>query len=239
MDTHLKTGSRIHIGLVRKTNQDRVLLKKTPCGLLMVIADGMGGEKGGEEAAEMVIRAMTGFAPKGSPHNELLRCIHNANQDVIEFSGADEKNFGMGSTVVAAFIKGKNLYWLNLGDSRLYLFRKNELIQITTDHNFIQELVDEGDVTPEEALKSPMRHALERAVGIPDDRPPETGHLPLEKGDIILLCSDGLYSMTGDQQMATILASDRPLDEKLDQLLQAALDGGGRDNISIASAEVC
>lgn len=235
---HIKTAARIHKGLVRQNNQDRILVKNTGNGYLLAVADGMGGEARGEDAAEMVIQHLDDFNPSADPEDELVRCIKEASRAVLRYANTNQDFFGMGSTAVAVFINQDMLHWVNLGDSRLYLLRKDELIQITTDHNFIQELVEAGDISPEEALTNPMRNALERAVGIPDDHLPDTGRFHIMERDIILICSDGLYSMIGDNAMARILASSGSLDEKLDILQQAALDNGGRDNIAIAAAEV-
>lgn len=234
----IETASRYHIGLVRESNQDRLLLKQTDNGCLLAVADGMGGEARGEEAAEIVMEYLKRFISSKDPAEELTCCVRAANDAVLQYAAGNKKFFGMGSTAVAAFITGHLLYWVNLGDSRLYLYRNRELIQVTTDHNFIQELVDAGDISPEEALTNPMRNALERAVGIPDDQPPDTGEIYIRDRDIILICSDGLYSMVGDNRMARLLAEDQTLDEKMDLLLQAALEGGGRDNIAVVAAEV-
>ena len=231
--------SRSTRGLVRPENQDRFLVKRFSRDMvLLAVADGMGGEANGGLAAQTVVDVLERFAPcSGNCEEQLAALLEEAGNIILEIAAENAGYLGMGSTAVAVFIQNGNAFWANLGDSRLYLFRNKSLVQVSKDHTFIQELLDAGDMTPEEARNSPLRHALEHCVGVPDSIP-DTGSFPLLEGDALLLCSDGLHGYLPASLIVSALSMDASLRERGEQLIKFALGAGGKDNITVCAAGV-
>ena len=231
-----------HIGLVRTENQDRhAVFQPDPAHLLLVLSDGMGGEAGGALAAETVINTLdkTAIGPITDPNPEetLAQLTVEAGERILEKARADQKLEGLGATAVAVLLGPGRAHWVNLGDSRLYHLGKGGLRQVSTDHSFIQELLDAGDLTREEARRHPMRHVLDQCAGTPGAEP-DTGGFDLAPGDVVLLCSDGLHGYVTDEQIADILGDKTDLDGMARSLVDAALSAGGRDNITVVLARV-
>ena len=233
----MKVVSRTHIGNVRPSNQDALLLQPGAFGLYGV-ADGMGGHKAGDVASSMAV-TMLGRALKGAkPSEELLRGgIEEANALIFEKQKADDSLSGMGTTLTVIWEDERRVLLGHVGDSRAYLLRGGELKQISQDHSMVGELVRDGFITPEEAMRHPYRNVITRALGASEGVEVDTLELDKQPGDKYLICSDGLSEYVRQPQMEQILLS-MSLEEAADTFLRLALEGGGRDNISLVIAEV-
>ena len=217
------------VGCVRPSNQDAVIAAPGLCG----VADGMGGHQGGEVASAAARDLLIDFLENKDPTEAMLKtAIENVNQRIFIQQAEDEKLAGMGTTLTALWFDDESIIIGHVGDSRAYRLRDGELKQMTSDHSLVSELVRKGMLTPEQAACHPMRNVITRAVGteagIEVDIQTEERHA----GDIWLVCSDGLHGMISDESMRTILMENEP-DKAADLLMQAALDAGGRDNVSV------
>lgn len=200
-----------------------------------VVCDGMGGAAGGEVASAMAVdelmRLLT--AQPEPPHSEKAeQAILSANKAILLRSQRDSRLAGMGTTLVALIAAESNLWILNVGDSRCYRLRNSNLEQITLDHSLVEEQVREGRMTPAEALRSPLRNMITRALGTQACVTPDTFALEPEPGDLFLLCSDGLTRELTDPLIESLLSIDLPLDELCARLIKAANKAGGHDNIT-------
>ncbi len=255
----LRAAGRSHPGLRRPNNEDRFAVVDAPVAgkesLLAVIADGIGGHQAGEVAAELaietVVRKVTDSNGK-HPSKTLGQAFMEANRRINQAAGAQDSRQGMGTTCVAAWILGKHLYTASLGDSRLYLLRGGELRQLTTDHTWVQEAVEAGALLPEQARGHPNAHIVRRYLGSPRTEPPDfrirmdaaesdrqaESHqgMPLQTGDRLLLCTDGLTDLVSDEEIAEILRLP-DLDAVPDTLIERANARGGRDNITVVVLE--
>lgn len=235
--------ARTHVGLRRSSNQDYFGQEIHRDGArLIVVADGMGGHAGGERASrlaveEFLVKLRDGSVESADGIEATLRSgIESANERVRSEAAADSSLKGMGATVVGAVLKGDRAHIVNLGDSRAYRFGNEGLRQLTFDHSMVGELLRKGELTPEEAANHPRRNVITRAVGVAEGVAPELFETPLTRGEILLLCSDGLHGMIGDDEIARILGTDWPLAAKCDALIDAALDAGGGDNVTVMLA---
>ena len=222
-------------GRVRKSNQDSIFLSETPVGPLsnlFMVADGMGGHKGGEVASAGARDGLEKFLKGKTPDPRLLKtAVEAVNRRLYLRQREEAELSGMGTTLTVLWAGEREIYLAHVGDSRAYLLREGAFTQVTRDHSLVQELVDQGVLTQEQAAHHPMRNVITRAVGT--DETVEVDMITRErcKGDMWLLCSDGLSGMVSDEEMAGILRECAP-EAAADRLLQAALDHGGRDNIS-------
>ncbi len=231
-------------GRVRPNNEDRVANIPTPHGHLWMVCDGMGGHAAGEKAAELAVQATVDFfsrAPALSPPTLLEKALFEANEAIYKMAQLHPQYRRMGTTCVMALYRPEEqaVYYAHVGDSRLYLYRGVQLEQKTLDHSYVQFLISQGMLTPEEAEFHPRRNVILRALGLSSRPEPEVAPAPLsvEPGDILLLCSDGLNSMLSPTEMAQILALTITLPEKAQKLIQAANAAGGLDNISVVLVE--
>ena len=238
--------AQTHPGLLRGNNEDAVTFDET-CGM-GVLADGMGGYNAGEVASGMAtsfIRAELGrwLAEAGQHANgkEVRRaldiCVHNANLAVYNAAHANANYAGMGTTLVVGVFQDNRLTVGHIGDSRCYRIRQQKLEQITKDHSLLQEQLDAGLITPEQAATSSHRNLVTRALGIEEIVPLEVNEFAVEEGDIYLMCSDGLSDMVDDPKIEAIMVTDAPLDQKARQLVNVANAHGGRDNITVLLAQ--
>ncbi|MEO5659749.1 MAG: Stp1/IreP family PP2C-type Ser/Thr phosphatase [Polaromonas sp.] len=229
-------------GRVRKNNEDAVAFD-VPTGLCL-LADGMGGYNAGEVASGMAVgsiklelgRWLT-LAGGQATARELRRtieiCVRNANQSIYKAACGNPDQEGMGTTlVVGIFLEGR-LMLGHIGDSRCYRLRGQALQQITKDHSLLQEQIDAGLLTPKQALTAPNKNLITRALGVEDSVLIEINEHRVELGDIYLMCSDGLSDMLRDAPIAVILGGAGSLLQKTEQLVAAANEYGGRDNISV------
>lgn len=215
-------------GLVRAHNEDRAFAVAP----LLAVADGMGGAKAGEVAAQMTVDALSRTGPAPSVE-QIVEAIDDANREIRELSQADPDHAGMGTTVTAVLVGEDGVTALHVGDSRAYVMRGGQIRQVTEDHSLVGELVRQGQLTAEEAERHPSRNIITRALGaevhVAVDRVP----LALESGDIVLVCSDGLTTMVDADDIVRIVSGARSLRSAADALVQAAIAGGGTDNITV------
>jgi serine/threonine protein phosphatase PrpC len=224
-------------GLKRPTNQDRVLAQELPGGaVLLAVADGVGGIGGGETASAEAIEALLTElenAPSDDPTALLWRAFSVANQRVRAQAAERPELKGMASTLATALVRGDTAWVASAGDSRVYLFHQAQLRQLTLDHTWVAEQLRAGLLTDEEAKGSAFRNVITRGIGIAETVQPDmAGPVALAKGDLLLLCSDGLYRAVSDTQIASVLESGTP-HSMAERLIHLANDAGGSDNISV------
>ena len=230
-----------HPGLLRGNNEDAVAFDDT-CGLAL-LADGMGGYNAGEVASSMAIDIIRAeltpwLIEAGQPSVRELRralsaSVHKANQEVLTAARGNANYAGMGTTLVVAVFQDERLLVAHIGDSRCYRLRQHQLVQITRDHSLLQEQIDAGIITPEQAAVSVHRNLVTRALGIEDNVAVDISEFAVEPGDLYLLCSDGLSDMVDDGGIAELLTPAATLEYKAQQLVGAANARGGRDNITV------
>lgn len=235
----LKTFSITNIGRKRKLNQDYVYTSEQPVGKLpnlFIVADGMGGHNAGDYASKVTVETMVekiSVSEETERTRILDEAIQAANKLIREKSCESAELEGMGTTVVAATCDGTRLCVANVGDSRLYVANKKEIRQITKDHSWVEEMVRRGGMGREEARNHPDKNIITRAVGAEDSVKVDFFSVQLKEGDMILMCTDGLTNMLEDEEIRMILNGARDVVEKVEELVTAANDHGGRDNISV------
>lgn len=202
---------------------------------LFVVADGMGGHRGGREASQMVVHLVEDhfFREKAErPPQSLGVALEEANHRIFERSRTEAELQGMGSTCVALLLRGRKAFVAHVGDSRVFRVRDGDVEQLTTDHSRVEELVQQEEITLEEAERHEERHLLTRAVGVrPEVEVDLLGPVTLEADDRFVLCTDGLVSIT-DEELAEI-TTGRPPQEACDTLIQLATERGGRDDATV------
>ena len=220
-------------------NQDYKYTSETPVGNLpnlFILADGMGGHNAGDYASRYTVEMIVDSVRKNSdtmPVAVIRRAISEANRAVMEKAQTDIDLEGMGTTVVAATIRDQELCVANVGDSRLYLAGRESFVQITRDHSYVQEMVRRGEISPEAARLHPDRNIITRAVGGGYGIEVDFFEVELKEGDQILMCSDGLTDMLEDEEIFEIINEKKDVREAIDELIDAANDYGGNDNITI------
>ncbi len=239
--------SAVDTGRARSNNEDSVAVDEA--NGLAVLADGMGGYNAGEVASSMATsfiktelgRWLQESAAKATDA-ELRRamdiCVDNANRAIFNAANANPQYAGMGTTLVLAVLRDGQLRLGHVGDSRGYRWRANQLTQITRDHSLLQEQIDAGMISPEQATFSANRNLVTRAVGVEDTVLLETHAHELQPGDLYLLCSDGLSDMLDDAAIAQLLQMHDSLPAAGAALIAAANDAGGKDNIAVVLIRV-
>jgi PPM family protein phosphatase len=234
--TSLRAGSATDVGRVRSNNQDQYLIATE----LFAVADGMGGHAAGEVASLTAVEALKASYHGGS--EGLVTAAQQANRSIFERAQGHPEFHGMGTTLVAVALVHEDgedrLAVINVGDSRVYLMRQGELEQLTTDHSLVQELVDDGQLTEQEATVHPQRHVLTRALGVDTEVKVDLLQVLPMKGDRLLLCSDGLVRELTDTQVAGIMRRLADPDEASRELVAAALERGGNDNVTVVIVDV-
>jgi protein phosphatase len=235
----MKTAAVTHVGLVKDQNQDRFLIKEfSGDSVLIAVADGAGGTPAGLEASGVVIERLNDFQPDSqTPEAHLAGLMQEADQRIFAAVEKEPDLKGMGSTLTAAFIKGKTLFWAHVGDSRLYLFRGDELTQITEDDTMAGFLLTEGEITREESRVHPGRNFLFDFIGSGEFEE-ETGSFTLHKDDLLLLTTDGLHDRVPEEKLMSLLRSNSELHKKLNSLVSIALKESGKDNVTVVAVEV-
>lgn len=232
-------------GLVRDNNEDSVAVDAE--NQIVVLADGMGGYNAGEVASAMATTFITtelgrwitegGFEASSRELKRAMEiCIDNANRSIFNAANADPQFTGMGTTLVMAVFQGSRGMIGHVGDSRCYRFRDDTLQQITRDHSLLQEQIDAGLLSLEQAQFATHKNLVTRALGVEDTVLLEVNEYRADDGDIFLFCSDGLSDMVPDAMIAAILGETVTLEEKCVALVEAANEAGGRDNISVILA---
>ena len=227
-------GSRTDVGCVRDHNEDSLIVAPP----LFVVADGMGGHAAGEVASEIAVNVIGERAPEHPDSDELGRAVQAANHAIIKAAHEGRGREGMGTTCTAAMLEGERLVIAQVGDSRAYLLHKGRLQQITRDHSLVADLVEAGQITPEEARVHPQRSVITRALGSDPRTTADLYEINVEAGDRLLLCSDGLSGMVLDRDIEAIL--NRVADPQLcaSQLVNEAIAAGGHDNVTVIVADV-
>jgi len=238
-------------GRVREHNEDTIATD--PDVGLLVLADGMGGYNAGEVASGIAVKTITNLVREGLMREDLaaidrgtglsrpsivLRdAITRANKIIYQTARSQAECEGMGTTVVAALFYDNRISIAHVGDSRLYRQRGSQIAQVTMDHSLLQELVDRGFYSPEEAQRAANKNYVTRALGVEPQVEVEVQEHPVDKGDIFILCSDGLSDMVEDEDIRlTISTFGANLDTVAKQLIQLANENGGRDNVSVVLA---
>ena len=233
----MRAASRTHIGNVRASNQDALIVVPGKYGLYGV-ADGMGGHKAGDVASQMAVRVLSQELEKKKPSEALLRSgIEKANLMIYEEQKRNPDFSGMGTTMTVIWEDRDRVLLGHVGDSRAYRLRGKEIEQVSLDHSMVAEMVRDGVITAEEALRHPYRNIITRALGAEDTVNVDILEMERQPGDVFLICSDGLSEYVRDREMRDVLLR-LSLEDAADELLRRALEGGGRDNVSLVIAEV-
>ncbi len=262
--SHLHLAVESHEGLSGKNNEDRYAVtsyvldeKSSIPSLLAVVADGIGGHRAGEVAAELAVDHITQAVAEGDsqqPQKTLEHAIHAASRAIASQAATNEKMLGMGATCACAWVIADRLFTASVGDSRIYLLRSGTIRQITVDHTWVQEATDKGLITPEQAREHPNVHVIRRYLGSPE--PPEVDFrlrlradesdpqacsnqgLVLRPGDTLLLCSDGLTDLVWEDEIQQVILSAGDLPKAAQDLVEMANQRGGHDNITIVLLRV-
>lgn len=229
------------IGLKREENQDSVRCEYFGHNVLAVVCDGMGGERAGREASEIAIseffqRFRDGYSEEldsNGIRKLLISSVSAANSVIYTKARLDFKNFGMGTTCVAAFVNSEAAYIANVGDSRAYVITEAGMYQVTADHNVAALLYERGEITEDEMQSHPQRHMLIRAVGVDKTVLTDTFTLKYEDKINLLLCSDGLSGYCSDEEIFDVISANS-FENTTDALIELALSKGGRDNVTVA-----
>lgn len=237
----MKVFSITDVGKVRKMNQDYVFATDEPQGTLpnlLVVADGMGGHKAGDFASKFTVETLKEeikHSLKEGPKEVLLDAVQVVNKKLIETAEKDIKLDGMGTTLVAATVIEHTLHFINVGDSRLYLINQ-EVKQLSRDHSLVEEMLRLGGISEEEAKHHPDKNIITRAIGVKEDVEADYYEYALKKGDVILMCTDGLCNMVNEDEIFTIIKSARDIVEAGQLLINRANENGGKDNIGVVLA---
>ena len=223
----MKMYGATDIGLVRATNQDNFYIDKD--AKWAVVADGMGGHNGGETASYMTVEEIKKSMQQGVG---LKESVENANALVYRAAMENKDLMGMGTTVVLCEMLGSTANIAYVGDSRAYLYHKGDLKQITKDHSIVQQLIDSGTISEEQAKYHPQRNLITRAVGTEKQILVDRVSTDVASGDYILICSDGLSSYVDEDVIADILANTKTSDVA-SKLIELANDSGGKDNVTV------
>ena len=226
------------MGLVRKTNEDRYLIKElNDKSVLMAVADGLGGEVAGDYAAEIVTEELAGLdhISKNNEQPELDQLARVVDRAIYAQGQENDVLEGMGSTLVGVLLRNRIAYWVHVGDSRLYLLRNGTLTQVTKDQTLARFLLEEGEINAEQLPNHYSRHVMDQCAGC-GYAEPETGCLNLLDGDLLVLSTDGLHGEIPENTLYSILNTDTSLENKAKALVKAALDAGGKDNITVVMA---
>ncbi len=269
-DTRIRLAAGTNVGLVRTNNEDNFVICPDlsvsdwtipqankivglgEYGSLLVVADGMGGANAGEVASAITVESIQqSFTPEAvaqaaasdsSIQDFMVEAVKRADLDVLNAAKEDEARQGMGTTIVMAWLINDRAYVCWCGDSRCYVFNPMRgLTQLSKDHSFVQELVDRGELDPENAHDHPYSNVITRCLSDGENRAePEVRMYNLQCGDVLLLCSDGLSSVSTDDKIVDVLSQrgEKTLMEVKEELIKIALDDGGYDNVTVALCEV-
>ena len=238
----LKAWGMKDIGKCREINQDYIFVSEEPIGNLpnlFLVADGMGGHKAGDLASEYTVAKVQEAVSKSMqtiPYQILKGAFQYANQKLLEKAGESDSYKGMGTTLVAATVKKDAVYVVNVGDSRLYKIG-DKIEQITEDHSLVEEMVRMGEISKEQARNHPDKNIITKAMGVSDTVEPDYFDTDLQKGECLLMCSDGLTNMVSDRQIKEIVELRTDLESCAKELIRAANQNGGRDNIAVVLIE--
>lgn len=240
----MEFGFKSDTGRVREINQDAFFVM--PEEKVFLVADGVGGHKDGELASRTAVADIADYIreyplPDGSDQKAvqdyLESLLQKVNLHIFQMVKTDAPG-GMATTLVGVYLSGQNAFAVNIGDSRLYHIRNGEIRQITEDHTYVNSLVKEGIITKEQGRTHPDRNMITRAIGAEESVRPDHYSFSVEKDDILLLCTDGLYNEISDEELADRLSSVKEMRAVCSSLVDEANQRGGRDNITIVSIRV-
>lgn len=255
--SHLNVAALSHAGMAGKNNEDRYAVSSyintegKPV-LFAVVSDGIGGHRAGEVAAELAVNyiAETISASNGKAPLEIMEsAIHTASQAIASRSASKADQHGMGATCACVWVEGDKLYTAYIGDSRIYLVREGKIHRLTVDHTWVQEAIEKGVITPEQARDHPNVHVIRRHLGsveLPevdfrlhlggeedDEQARQNQGRRLKAGDILLICSDGLTDMVWDDEILRLITTRNTLKSAAEDLVSQANERGGHDNITV------
>lgn len=241
MHLGLEVVGRTDVGRVRLSNEDSYGFDLRQG--VFVVCDGMGGHAAGEVASKIAVETVLSYFRDKEPlatdanlldaplsAQMLSDAVNKANENILEYAHGHANASGMGTTLVAARFEDGKFTIAHVGDSRIYLMRNGNLVQLTEDHSLVMEQVRRGIMTVEEARKSTAQHIITRALGTEDNSPPDLAEFPAESGDMLVLTTDGVLRHLEDPQIHDVLRTASSLQAACDQLIELALDAGGEDN---------
>ncbi len=234
----MEVSSATSVGCIRSLNEDSFFVSKPDSKgtVLAIVADGMGGHNAGEVASGKAVGILQNDIFKEtnmSAKDVLIKAVGDANQEIYEMSINKENLSGMGTTITACVAMENSVTAVQVGDSRLYLIRKDKISQITKDHSLVEMLVENGTITKEEAKNHPQKNIITRAVGTDKTVEADIYEFSVKKGDTVLLCSDGLVNMVDDEEILSVIKSAKTLDAAANTLVSQAEKAGGTDNITV------
>jgi serine/threonine protein phosphatase PrpC len=241
---HLAVAARTDVGRIRKGNEDSLHASANAYRGLFIVADGMGGHAAGEVASEMAVEMLShqladlNDLQGPDAYKRVAGALRSANRAVYERTRTERDKLGMGSTVSALLLSEKRYLVGHVGDSRIYLVRDGQMHQLTKDHSLVQEQVDAGLLTPEQARRHPQSNVITRCIGMADDIDPDVFDGEARVGDAFLLASDGLTGMVEDRRIQQLLLSRAKPERIVDALIQEANINGGNDNITAVVVRV-
>jgi protein phosphatase len=245
----IKLAGLSDVGCQRQNNEDRFSYWEPEDdeqfkrkGRLFSVADGMGGHEGGQEASRIAVETLKEIyqnTPGDDPRALLLAAFQAAHRRILDFADENPGLQGMGTTCTAVVVRGMDLFYAHVGDSRLYLARESAIHRITRDQSYVGKLVEQGIISTEEAGTHPQRHILTSALGAGVEVAPECPEEPLslESGDALIVCTDGLWSLLQESDIQRVITQDEP-EAACRELIQMAKDKGGPDNITVQVAVV-
>lgn len=238
-------GFKSNTGAVREKNEDACFV--IPGHNVYIVADGVGGNNAGEVASRTVVQGIAEYV-REVPLDEcetdeeicsyFIDCLAKVNEEVVTLGQNHREHRGMATTVVTAYIRDGKAYIMHVGDSRAYLFRDGELTQLTEDHTYVNELLKSGAITTREAENHSQKHYITRAIGADIFVKSDFNRVPVSEGDILMLCSDGLYGEVEEQELIEILGREANMPDLCNQLVDAAIEAGGRDNITVVLVKI-
>jgi serine/threonine protein phosphatase PrpC len=241
---HLAVAARTDVGRIRKGNEDSLHASANDYRGLFIVADGMGGHAAGEVASEMAVEIVSrdlsdlNDLTAGDAHAKVARALRDANRAVYERTRTERDKLGMGSTVSALLLSESSYIVGHVGDSRIYIAHEGRMVQLTRDHSLVQEQVDAGLLTPEQARRHPQSNVITRCIGMADEIDPDVFDGRAQPGDTFLLASDGLTGMIEDRRIQQLLLSRATPERIVDALIQEANANGGNDNITAVVVRV-
>ena len=223
-----------HTGRKRRRNEDAYVFEPP----LFAVADGMGGARAGDLASRLAAAAVRAGEVDGNGKERVVSLIQQANSSVYKRSNEDAEAAGMGTTMTVALVEDSVVTFGHVGDSRAYILREGVLEQLTEDHSLVAELVRVGKLSPEEAESHPQRSVVTRILGTDPDVDVDTFTVDARPGDVFLICSDGLTTMIGDDDIGRVLTERSSLDDAAKELVQLANKAGGEDNITVVAFDL-
>ncbi|MCL4439468.1 MAG: Stp1/IreP family PP2C-type Ser/Thr phosphatase [Firmicutes bacterium] len=239
----MKWSKLSHVGLVRKNNEDNCCVCEDI--RLLAVADGMGGHKAGEIASKMALDELSSYLRENpetlhaDPAQALKMAFGYANSVVFNYAREKGDKFrGMGTTITAVLPRGDKIFIAHVGDSRVYLVKGHEIKLLTNDHSLVNEMLKSGGLTEAEAENHPQRNILTRAIGTSSDVEVDVEIEPVAEGDIVVLCTDGLFNRVNLEEIKQMAGQEETLGERAKHLVERALDRGGSDNITVVLYQV-